>query len=174
MTPASAGSGCPGCGVRPGEVHVEGCDVARCGACGSQRLGCEHEGDGSTNTQTWTGRWPGTDEVAEGLGTDLNDLVRKAASGGLSWDGQRWRATHGTVEPIWNTRVTVIDLVPARNAEEAIRRLTERCEQRGLDVHVDGDDTQAAFASELLPPDMDTRARMDWTPTAVPDVPSTP
>ena len=92
MTPDSADSKqCPDCCVSPGEVHVEGCDVACCGACGSQRLGCEHSGDGRTNTQRWTGRWPGDDEVAEGLATDLNDLARKAASGRLTWDGQRWR-----------------------------------------------------------------------------------
>lgn len=68
--------------------------------------------------------------------------------------------------PIWNTRVTVIDLVPARSAEEAIRKLTERCEQRGLDVHTDGDDTQNAFVSEPLPPEVEARARADWGPTA--------
>lgn len=55
---------CSDCGVSPGEIHLPGCDVARCLSCGGQRLscGCEgNEGDGDI----WTGLWPGTIECFE-------------------------------------------------------------------------------------------------------------
>ncbi|MCU7493367.1 MAG: hypothetical protein HF312_19530, partial [Ignavibacteria bacterium] len=69
---------CPDCGVIPGEIHKEGCDVERCSACGEQRL-LEH----LTGTQCkehdpgfarWTGFWPGSLE-SDALGIDMNTLL---------------------------------------------------------------------------------------------------
>ena len=53
---------CNDCGVKPGEIHEEGCDVARCTTCGGQRLGCDCEEE---NEDVWTGIWPGTIEALE-------------------------------------------------------------------------------------------------------------
>jgi len=32
---------CPGCGVAPGELHIEGCEVETCPACGGQYTLCQ-------------------------------------------------------------------------------------------------------------------------------------
>lgn len=32
---------CPNCGVKPGQRHASGCDVAKCPRCGLQLLGCD-------------------------------------------------------------------------------------------------------------------------------------
>lgn len=55
---------CHDCGVKPGDKHDEGCDVARCTSCGGQRLGCDCE-DGVGETDVWTGLWPGVKECYE-------------------------------------------------------------------------------------------------------------
>ena len=67
---------CPDCGVKPDEVHLNGCDVERCSVCGWQRLSCA--GDKSKDTHDpkfsrWTGLWPGAAE-SEALGIDLNQF----------------------------------------------------------------------------------------------------
>lgn len=56
--------GCPDCSVKPSEPHELGCDVARCPACGIQRLQCDaHADDQSLDAlAVWTGVWPGTVE----------------------------------------------------------------------------------------------------------------
>lgn len=46
---------CPDCDVPPGCPHVDGCDVARCTACGKQRITCDHGGSDIGWGQTWTG-----------------------------------------------------------------------------------------------------------------------
>ncbi|MFC5148970.1 hypothetical protein [Streptomyces aureoversilis] len=56
-------SDCPDCGVRPGQLHHDGCDVARCATTGQQRAGCGHSG--STCITRWTGHWPGDAECWE-------------------------------------------------------------------------------------------------------------
>lgn len=73
---------CPDCGTGLDDAHVPGCAIARCGSCGRQELSCEHEAP----MTTWTGSYPGTREVSEGLAADLNDLHVKRASGELRWD----------------------------------------------------------------------------------------
>lgn len=53
---------CPDCGVKIGEKHSVGCDVARCLKCGGQRLGCRCKKGGG---DIWTGVWPGVKEAHE-------------------------------------------------------------------------------------------------------------
>lgn len=53
---------CHDCGALPGQVHSEGCDVARCKICLGQRLQCDCEGGGG---DVWTGIWPGIKECYE-------------------------------------------------------------------------------------------------------------
>lgn len=54
---------CGDCGVVAGSFHLEGCDVARCGYLGIQRLQCSHPGS-ECNTR-WSGVWPGERECEE-------------------------------------------------------------------------------------------------------------
>ncbi len=63
---------CPDCGVEPGEIHSNNCDVERCSVCGYQRLGCECKGHDKAFAR-WTGIWPG---VAESVALGINDLNR--------------------------------------------------------------------------------------------------
>jgi hypothetical protein len=104
---------CPDCGVSPGTLHLENCDVALCSIDGQQRLMCEHE---EGNGGTWTGEWPGVVECREfnlfsrfvpGLGfvpvdrgdpaavEDLNTLTARGLSGELLWNGERWVLPEG-------------------------------------------------------------------------------
>ena len=82
---------CYDCGALPGELHKENCDTARCKGCGAQLLFHFNE-CGQEGTTIWTGRWPGDEEVEEGLAEDLNDLAVKGATDQLRWDGQRWQS----------------------------------------------------------------------------------
>ena len=52
---------CPDCYVKPGEPHLEGCDVEHCTQCGRQRLGCDCDGHDPLQA-LWTGEWPGRSE----------------------------------------------------------------------------------------------------------------
>lgn len=84
---------CPDCAARPAEVHDLGCDVARCPACGEQRIQCrEHDADRRMDALAiWTGSWPGRTECDE-WGWDLNQLARAAHHGKVIWsiEGQRY------------------------------------------------------------------------------------
>ena len=82
---------CGDCAVEPGQPHQDGCDVARCTVCGWQRISCDHGSSDAGWGHIWTGRWPGDEEVEEGLAPELNDLAMRGATGQLRWDGQRWQ-----------------------------------------------------------------------------------
>lgn len=70
-------SNCGDCGVKPGEVHKDECDVERCSVCGGQRLQCGCDcGDHDKAFARWTGIWPGEAE-ADCLGVDLNQFASK-------------------------------------------------------------------------------------------------
>jgi hypothetical protein len=85
---------CHDCGVKPGDAHDDGCDVARCLFTGGQRLLCGklgflgiHEEDHDCGEEAWTGRWPGGDECEEfgwwtefvppGPGEEYGEWVRR-------------------------------------------------------------------------------------------------
>lgn len=55
---------CHDCGVAPGELHKDGCDVERCPNCGAQRLSCDCKDDVMPRLR-WTGVWPGVMECQE-------------------------------------------------------------------------------------------------------------
>ncbi len=61
---------CHDCNVKPGGVHLDGCDVERCSVCGGQRLQCNCEKH-SKSFARWSGFWPGKPE-ANLMGIDLN------------------------------------------------------------------------------------------------------
>jgi hypothetical protein len=54
---------CPDCNVKPGEIHIPGCDIEQCPACGGQRLSCDCET--TLKPLPWTGEFPGTAECRE-------------------------------------------------------------------------------------------------------------
>jgi hypothetical protein len=54
---------CHDCKAEPGELHVDGCDIERCSACGGQRIGCEC---GFVDARMpWSGEYPGLTECRE-------------------------------------------------------------------------------------------------------------
>jgi hypothetical protein len=78
MTTIEVRGNCGDCSVTPGTPHIDGCDVARCTACGYQRIGCDHGGSSTGWGQLWTGIWPGDIEVAMYGYDSLNDVMRNA------------------------------------------------------------------------------------------------
>lgn len=69
---------CSDCHVKPGSLHVEGCDMERCAHCGGQRISCGcgelDDEEGSPDPAfdedkyprlPWTGLYPGTDACVE-------------------------------------------------------------------------------------------------------------
>jgi hypothetical protein len=76
---------CPDCGVAPGHLHAQDCDVEQCPNCGYQLISCSCEDEPPSDDRLpWTGTWPGVEECREfGLfeddGTeDLNRLRTEA------------------------------------------------------------------------------------------------
>jgi hypothetical protein len=77
---------CPDCGVAPGEIHEDGCDVEICTVCGGQRLQCLwlggqfHSGAfHDKEAAKWTGYWPVVKEddmkLARERGIRMDQLV---------------------------------------------------------------------------------------------------
>jgi hypothetical protein len=110
---------CGGCGVKPGEDHDGGCDVARCLVTGGQRISCGARHD--CGNQAWAGEWPGVAEceefdwfASESAATQKwmrengipdgdqphHDLNRLHPWGGTGWDPAacRWRRTGDPVD----------------------------------------------------------------------------
>ena len=87
---------CPDCGAKPGEFHIDGCDVERCPKCGEQLLGCGCEVDDS-ELMPWTGEWPGVKECEE-LGLFAYFDASKNRGNGEGWikcsKGQHPEAVH--------------------------------------------------------------------------------
>lgn len=55
---------CPDCGVPPGQLHEDDCDVERCPICRGQLLTCDCDVS-EANRQPWTGEWPVSDQPYE-------------------------------------------------------------------------------------------------------------
>lgn len=66
-------------------------------------------------------------------------------------------------EPIWNVRLTVIDLVPAATAEDAIAKAAARARQVGLDLFAETGYEHDAFESEDLGSEVENKVRVDWS-----------
>lgn len=64
---------CPDCAAKPGQIHMDNCDVERCSVCGLQRFGCDCRGHDKSFAR-WTGFWPGQVEAKE-LGINLNEFI---------------------------------------------------------------------------------------------------
>lgn len=112
MTTATTVS-CDGCRASAGHAHARDCTMARCPACGRQRIRCtEHAG--RDLTAIWTGQCPGVIECQEfgwwcrnipGLGwtactantpgatEDLNRLYAAAAVEDVIWNADLQRFT---------------------------------------------------------------------------------
>src|SRR6187549_1818005 len=85
---------CPDCGIDPGNLHLDGCDVARCRDCGGQLLShgilVDCAGDSS---DTWTGVWPGVAEAIE-----FGWFTNSSFPGGVMPDLNRMHWAYGEVE----------------------------------------------------------------------------
>lgn len=99
---------CPDCNVKPGEIHLDWCDVERCPRCGGQFISCDcsQEEADEFPRLPWTGEWPGIaacvefgwyakltkhglvpcSEDDEGAHPDLNRLSKEA-----EWDSEKGR-----------------------------------------------------------------------------------
>lgn len=66
---------CHDCGVKPGTVHLTGCDTEHCSICGDQYIQCFCKGHDKYFAR-WTGLWPGYAEASV-LGMDLNEFYSK-------------------------------------------------------------------------------------------------
>lgn len=63
---------CGDCNAKPGEIHLDNCDVERCSVCGHQKYSCDCAGHDKSFAR-WTGFWPGAVEC-KALGIDLRQF----------------------------------------------------------------------------------------------------
>jgi hypothetical protein len=61
-----AGRDCPDCGVKKGQTHEYGCDVARCPNCGNQEISCDCDPDGAAGLDGGMARRRGVPGVRGG------------------------------------------------------------------------------------------------------------
>jgi hypothetical protein len=66
------------------------------------------------------------------------------------------------VEPIWNVRLTVVELVPAKTAKEAIEKVRTLVERTGVEMFDDSGSEPDAFESEPLGDDVEAHVREEW------------
>lgn len=67
-----------------------------------------------------------------------------------------------TPDPIYNVRITIVDLVPAPNELIAITRLTAALQKAGFDLFDDDGHEPDAFESEPLDPGLEAEIRHVW------------
>lgn len=74
---------CPDCGVKPGEIHDDNCDVVICTICGQQRICCDCE-EGEGEPGEWTGIYPGVVECYD-LKMICYDTCKRPDGTELGW-----------------------------------------------------------------------------------------
>jgi len=98
------GRDCVDCGVKQGQPHNVGCDIARCLKCGGQCLSCECDGgDEERDGDIWDGIWPGVVSCYEQkavrndkgkLTLDLNNVSQKTVLAERLKVRQLWDIAH--------------------------------------------------------------------------------
>jgi hypothetical protein len=117
---------CPDCAVQPGQVHADGCDVARCPTTGRQRLTC-NRGDtcGDRCRTRWTGQWPET----AARDAELEQLRAEVAAfrvGEEQPTDERLKSTPANWIWCWNRATPEERLAKAATAIQAVDQ-AERC-----------------------------------------------
>jgi hypothetical protein len=87
---------CYDCGVGIGEIHKEGCDIARCSICKGQRLACSCKG---SSVDIWIGlMYPDEHRICLEQDFWCKDMVYKTSFSALNrWDAVKegWEVLEG-------------------------------------------------------------------------------